>query len=163
MVSPPRNVGKFLSLKRSLKGEAAVPDGPVLAIPPHAAALEALTDPVMLVSGARKADLTGREIVFANGAARELFRLPAAGARLVSAFRNPEVLEAIDESLFGGVAREALYEPRGVQERIWRVRTTPLEDAGAGRMALVHFRDETDARRADKSRVDFLGQRQPRA
>ena len=35
------------------------------------------------------------------------------------------------------------------------MRTTPLEGAGA-RMALVHFRDETDARRADKSRVDFL-------
>jgi two-component system phosphate regulon sensor histidine kinase PhoR len=92
-----------------------------------------------------------------RAAAWALFRLPAEGARLVSAFRHPQVLEAIDGSLFGGLASEAFYEPRGAQERIWRVRTTPLDDAGSGaRMALVHFRDETDARRADKSRVDFL-------
>ncbi len=158
MVSSPRNVGAFLNLNRRPKGEAVRAEAPApVGGTPHAAALEALTDPVMLVTGTHKNDLTGRLIVFANGAARELFRLPPEGGRLVSAFRNPEVLEAIDESLFGGVAREALYEPRGVQERIWRVRTTPLEGAGTGaHTALVHFRDETDARRADKSRVDFL-------
>jgi two-component system phosphate regulon sensor histidine kinase PhoR len=158
MASSPRSVGAFLNLNRRAKGETAPPpEARVLVGTPHAAALEALTDPLLLVSGSHKDDLTGRQIVFANGAARELFRLPPEGGRLVSAFRNPEVLEAIDESLFGGVAREAFYEPRGVQERIWRVRTTPLDDVGSGaRMALVHFRDETDARRADKSRVDFL-------
>ncbi len=127
----------------------------------HAAALEALTDPVMLVVGEHPADLTGRRIVFANAAARDLFRLPPDGGRLVSALRNPQVLEAIDESLFGELAREAIYEPRGAQERIWRVRTTPLANNSDGaahpeRLALVHFRDETDSRRAERSRVDFL-------
>jgi two-component system phosphate regulon sensor histidine kinase PhoR len=156
MASPPLNVGVFLGLSRKPKDDVTAEPAPS-AFAPHVAALEALSDPLLLVSGAHKDDLTGRMIVFSNAAARSLFRLPQEGARLVSAFRNPEVLEAIDESLFGGLASEAFYEPRGVQERIWRVRTTPLDDAHSGaRMALVHFRDETDARRADKSRVDFL-------
>jgi two-component system phosphate regulon sensor histidine kinase PhoR len=124
---------------------------------PHAAALEALTDPVMLITGDHPDDLTGRQIVFANAAARDLFRLPPEGGRLISALRHPQVLEVIDESLFGRVAREAVYEPRGAQERIWRVRATPLEAASEpSRLALVHFRDETDSRRSEKSRVDFI-------
>jgi two-component system phosphate regulon sensor histidine kinase PhoR len=162
MATSPRSVGAFLNLSR--KGRDSRPAGPAPVLAPgdvpHAAALEALTDPLMLVSGEHSDDLTGRRIVFANGAARELFRLPPSlpedGARLVSALRNPQVLEAIDESLFGAVAREAFYEPRGVQERIWRVRTSPLASATSTRLALVHFRDETDSRRAEKSRVDFL-------
>ena len=157
MVSTPRNVGAFLTRNRKPKTDAAADPAAPLAGAPHAAALEALSDPLLLVSGTHRDDLTGRLIVFSNAAARALFRLPSEGARLVSALRNPEVLEAIDESLFGGVTGEAFYEPRGVQERIWRVRTTPLDAAAGGaRMALAHFCDETDARRADKSRVDFL-------
>jgi two-component system phosphate regulon sensor histidine kinase PhoR len=158
-VPPHRTVAApFLGLSRRRRAEAPKTEtAETPATTPHAAALEALSDPVMLVTGAHPDDLTGRMIVFANAAARELFRLPAEGGRLVSAFRNPEVLEAIDESLFGGVTREAIYEPRGAQERIWRVRTTPLPgSADTTRQALVHFRDETDSRRAERSRVDFL-------
>lgn len=122
---------------------------------PHAAALEALRDPVILVHGLRAEDLSGRKIVFANAAAHALMPVTADGGRLVSVMRHPEVLEAIEASLFGGAPCEAVFEPRGVQERIWRVRTTPLETR-TGRLALVHFRDETDSRRAERSRVDFL-------
>jgi two-component system phosphate regulon sensor histidine kinase PhoR len=162
MANPPRSVGAFLNLSRKgREGRPAFAAPPtMLSSVPHAAALEAIADPIMLVTGEHSDDLTGRRIVFANAAARALFRLPddlGGGERLVSALRNPEVLEAIDESLFGAVTREVFYEPRGVQERIWRVRTTPLEiEAGPARLALVHFRDETDSRRAEKSRVDFL-------
>ncbi len=132
------------------------------AITPHAAALEALPDPLLLVEATEPNDLTGRRVVFANAAARDLLRIPAQGALLVSAIRNPEVLEAIDESLFGGIDSETTYEPRGAQERIWRVRTVPLSGRGktAGgettRLALAHLRDETDALRAEQMRVDFL-------
>ena len=122
---------------------------------PHAAALEALSDPVLLVFAEHPNDLSNRTVVFANGAARALFPGSEGGARLVSVLRSPHVLEAIDESLFGAAAREAVYEPRGVQELIWRVRTTPLATE-TGRLVLVHFRDETDSRRAERSRVDFL-------
>ena len=143
--------------RRRVEPDAVPPVETILEQPPHAAALEALTDPVLLVAGSHPDDLTGRMIVFANAEARQLFHLPSQGGRLLSAFRNPEVLDAIDESLFGGVTRETIYEPRGAQERIWRVRTTPLAGApGGARQALAHFRDETDSRRAERSRVDFL-------
>ena len=107
MVSTPLTVGAFLGRNRKPKADTAATPANAPAGAPHAAALEALSDPLMLVSGTHEDDLTGRMIVFSNAAARELFRLPPEGARLVSALRNPEVLEAIDESLFGGLAREA--------------------------------------------------------
>jgi two-component system phosphate regulon sensor histidine kinase PhoR len=160
MPSPPHRTTarSFIRLpgRRRVGEEAPVPIDRPMQAQPHAAALEALTDPVLLVTGSHPDDLTGRTIVFANAEARDLFHLSGQDDRLLSAFRNPEILEAIDESLFGGVAREAIYEPRGVQERIWRVRTTPLTNPAGGRQALVHFRDETDSRRAERSRVDFL-------
>ena len=128
---------------------------------PEQAALEALPDPVMLVEGTDPDDLTGRRIAFANAAARLLFRIPQTGGLLVSAVRDPEVLEAIDESLFGSIRGETVYETRGAQERVWRVRTVPLATRGEGgqsltRLAVVHLRDDTDTIRAEKMRVDFL-------
>ena len=129
---------------------------------PETAALEALPDPLLLVEATEPDDLTGRRIIFANAAARELLRIPQSGALVVSAIRQPEVLEAIDESLFGSISAETLYEPRGVQERVWRVRTVPLPGrrptalGETASMALVHLRDETDSRRAERMRVDFL-------
>lgn len=131
-------------------------------VSPYEAALEALPDPLLMVEATEPNDLTGRRVVFANAAARELLRISARGALLVSALRQPEVLEAIDESLFGAIAAETEYEPRGAQERVWKVKTVPLPGRGLNeggeitRLALVHFRDETDARRAERMRVDFL-------
>jgi len=110
-----------------------------------------------MVSGIEREDLTGRLVVFANAAARGLFRIPADGVRLVSVLRHPGVLDALETSLMAQEPCEAVYEPRGVQERIWTVRTRPLDaPEGAPRLALAHFRDETDSRRAERSRVDFL-------
>ncbi len=158
------NLGGALGMTRPRPAETAsdiAPAPPTAS--PREAALELLPDPVLLVEAADPNDLSGRRIAFANAAARELLRIPASGALVVSALRQPEMLEAIDESLFGGIESETLYEPRGAQEQIWRVRTVPLPGEGAPtlygettRMALVHFRDETDARRAEQMRVDFL-------
>ena len=129
---------------------------------PHESALEALPDPMLLVEGTEPSDLTGRRIVFANAAARRLLRIPQSGSLVVSAIRNPEVLEAIDESLFGAIASEATYQTTGAQERVWRVRTVPLPGRGptptgeVAALALAHLRDDTDSIRADRMRVDFL-------
>ena len=60
-----------------------------------------------------------------------MLRIQAAGGPLVSAIRHPEVLEAVDESLFGGLNGEATYETGGAQDRFWRVRTRPLAPAAA--------------------------------
>jgi two-component system phosphate regulon sensor histidine kinase PhoR len=122
-----------------------------------AAVVERLPDPVLLVTGRDALDLADRRITFANVAARELLRIQTEGAALVSAIRHPRVLEAVDESLFGGLPGEATYETGGAQDRFWRVMTRPLPPAeDGGRLALLMLRDETDSRRNERMRADFL-------
>jgi two-component system, OmpR family, phosphate regulon sensor histidine kinase PhoR len=125
--------------------------------PAFAALVDSLPDPVMVVSARDAEDLSDRRLVFANLAARELLRIQAAGGPLVSAIRHPQVLEAVDESLFGGLNGEATYETGGAQDRFWRVLTRPLAPAAdRARLALLVIRDETDSRRNERMRADFL-------
>ncbi|MDQ8027305.1 MAG: ATP-binding protein [Brevundimonas sp.] len=120
-------------------------------------AFEALADPVLVVSGGEADDIAGRRVVLANAAARELFRIQREGALLVSAVREPSVLEAVDEALFGGIARTTDYAGVGAQTRHWRALTRPLAaPANDGTLALLVLRDETDVRRMELMRVDFL-------
>ena len=117
---------------------------------------EGLGDPVMVVAGGEADDIAGRRIVLANAAARELLRIPREGALLVSALRDPGVLEAVDEALFGGLARTTDYGGTGAQTRHWRAITRPLPAAAEGAsLALLVLRDETDVRRMELMRVDF--------
>lgn len=117
---------------------------------------EGLGDPVMVIAGGEADDIAGRRIVLANAAARELLRIPREGALLVSALRDPGVLEAVDEALFGGVARTTDYGGSGAQTRYWRAMTRPLPAAEGASLALLVLRDETDVRRMELMRVDFL-------
>lgn len=120
---------------------------------------EALDDPVLIVSGGEPDDIAGRRIVMANTAARELLRIQSQGALLVQVMREPGVLEAVDEALFGGVSRTTDYTTGGQRDRRWRAWTRPLgrEEGGrGGALAMVILRDETDARRTEMMRVDFL-------
>ena len=139
--------------------------GPV-ELAPDAALLgdvfEALGDPILIVSGGEADDIAGRRIALANAAARELFRLNGAGGGLlVSVIRDPKVLEAVDEALFGDASNTVDYVGGGAQERHWRafVQPLPARDVhawGEGALALLALRDETDARRMEMMRVDFL-------
>ncbi len=123
---------------------------------------EALGDPILIISGGEADDIAGRRIALANAAARELFRLTGTGGGLlVSVIRDPKVLEAVDEALFGDFSSTVDYVGGGAQERHWRafIRPLPERDAhlwGAGALALLALRDETDARRMEMMRVDFL-------
>ncbi|HYC96353.1 sensor histidine kinase [Brevundimonas sp.] len=117
---------------------------------------EALADPVLVVSGGEADDIAGRRVVLANAAARDLLRISREGALLVSALRDPAVLEAVDEALFGGVARTTDYAGVGAQTRHWRAQTRPLPSTDGRALALVVLRDETDVRRMELMRVDFL-------
>ena len=119
-------------------------------------AFEALGDPVLVVSGGEADDIAGRRVVLANAAARELFRIQREGALLVSAVREPTVLEAVDEALFGGIARTTGYTGVGAQTRHWRALTRPLPARDGATLALLVLRDETDVRRMELMRVDFL-------
>jgi two-component system phosphate regulon sensor histidine kinase PhoR len=117
---------------------------------------EGLADPVMVISGGEADDIAGRRIVLANAAARELLRIPREGALLVSALRDPGVLEAVDEALFGKLVRTTDYGGTGAQTRHWRAITRPLPAAESASLALLVLRDETDVRRMELMRVDFL-------
>ncbi|MFC5345369.1 sensor histidine kinase [Brevundimonas staleyi] len=133
--------------------------GPNLSAPEDAGLLdsvfEALDDPMMIVSGGEADDIAGRRIVLANRAARDLLRIQREGALLVSAMRDPNVLEAVDEALFGGVSRTSDYNAAGARTRHWKAWVKPLPSPAAN-MAILGLRDETDVRRMELMRVDFL-------
>lgn len=123
--------------------------------------LELLPDPVLLVSAGGGAP----EIAWGNQAARSLFRIALEGAPLGAALRQPQVLEAIEEALATNAAVEVAFETIGVQPRFWRAFVRPLtddgedggEDGGEGERDLVlMLRDETDAKRVERMRADFL-------
>lgn len=122
---------------------------------------ETLDDPLLVVSGGEPDDIAGRRIIMANAAARDLLRIQRQGALLVQVIREPGVLEAVDEALFGGVSRTTDYTTGGQRDRRWRAWTRPLPAEGVvgeqdRNLALVVLRDETDARRIEMMRVDFL-------
>ncbi|WGM37548.1 ATP-binding protein [Caulobacter sp. NIBR1757] len=121
---------------------------------PFRALVESLPDPVLVIEGDPD-EPASRRIVFANAAARDLLPGRLEGMRLVTALRNPELLEAVDEALLGAPG-SAQMEAGGAQERIWAVQTRPLGQGNFGRLALLTLRDETDVRRAERMRVDFL-------
>ncbi len=120
--------------------------------------LRAIPDPVIIVSGYEPNDIAGRWIVFANTAARATFHIPQDGGLLVSSIRNPEVLECVDEALFGNIERTTVFDTTGgARDQFWRAFTSPLPiAAGAQRLCLLVVRDETDMRRMERMRADFL-------
>jgi len=123
----------------------------------YVSALELAPNPILIVSAEEVDDLAGRRIAFANASARDLLRVAREGALLVAAMRNPNVLEAIDESLFGGLDRVVTFESGAPENRFWRVRTNRLPGTPARpRLALVIMQDETDIRLNERMRADFL-------
>ena len=123
----------------------------------YAALVDALPDPILVVSGSERADLTGRRFIFANAAARDLLRITAETGMLLSAVRDPEVLGAVDKALFDAADAEGVYETTAAQSRSLRVRARPLGlGADGARLALLTFHDETEVRRVERTRVDFL-------
>lgn len=121
---------------------------------PFRTLVESLPDPVLVIQG-DPSEPAARRIIFANAAARVLFPIRVEGVRLVTALRHPEVLEAVDEALLGA-SGEAVLETGGAQERVWSAKTRPLGRGEGGGLALLTLRDETDVRRAERMRVDFL-------
>jgi two-component system phosphate regulon sensor histidine kinase PhoR len=123
--------------------------------PPFATMLDLLADPILLIQGGDRDDQSGRRFVFANAAARAFLRIARQEGPLTTVIRAPEVLDAVDEALYAGQTSQALYELRGVQDRTWRALAVPLPK-GPGRLALLTLRDETEIRRSERTRADFL-------
>jgi len=115
--------------------------------------LELLPEPVILVRGR---DGEAPEIAYGNQAAREVFRIDLTDAPLGAALRRPEVLEAIEAALATSTPAEVAFETFGVQPRFWRAFAKPLEPENGDKRLVVVLRDETDARRTERMRADFL-------
>ncbi len=124
---------------------------------PYAAVLEDLADPVMVIAADEPYEVTGHRLVFANRAARDLFRIYRPDVRLITAIRNPQIIELVEEALFGGVGGDTTFETGAAQDRSWTAVASPLAPAPWGAsMALLILRDQTDLRRAERMRADFL-------
>jgi two-component system phosphate regulon sensor histidine kinase PhoR len=137
--------------------EDAPARAPHVHAPPYATLIDQLPDPVLVIAADEPDDLTGRRFILVNRAARDLLRIQQESGLLVTAIRDPDVLEAVDEALFGGMIAEAIYEVGGAQERVLKAIAQPLGAASDGaRLALLVLRDETDIRRAERTRADFL-------
>jgi len=121
--------------------------------------LGAIPDPVMIVSGFEPNDIAGRWIVYANTSARKVFSIERDEELFVSAIRTPEVLECVDEALFGGITTQTKFETTGgARDQYWRAYAAPLAVAEGQiqRLAVLVVRDETDIRRMERMRADFL-------
>src|SRR5690606_9120985 len=122
-----------------------------------ALALQHLPDPVMVIAASAEGDLSSRRFVTANAAARELLRIQREEGVLLSAIRDPQVLDAVDAALFQGKSADAVYEVPGAQDLKLTLFARPLglgEDGA--RLAALVFRDDTELRRMERTRVDFL-------
>ena len=124
--------------------------------PLYGLALEGLSDPVLLVAGGARGDLAEPRLLFANAAARELLRLQRQDGLLAASIRNPMVLEALEEALYGRIEASAVFDEGGARERTWRATAKPLTTDRDGPLALLWLRDETDALRNERMRADFL-------
>jgi len=139
---------------RELMRSAAVRAGEP---PPFASLVNALPDPILVISATEADDLTSRRYLFANTAARELLRIERDEGLLVNAVRDPDVLDAADRALFAGRDAECVYEAGGAQARTLRLYARPLEPTSGGRrQAVLMFRDETEMRQVERTRADFL-------
>ncbi|MDB5466436.1 MAG: phoR [Phenylobacterium sp.] len=141
---------RFLELSHAATERAGEP-------PPFASLINALPDPILVISAAEPEDITSLRYIFANSAARNLLRIDRGEGLLVGVIRDPAVLEAVDAALFAALDAETIYETTGAQPLTLRAHARPLGLALDGRrLALLVFRDETEVRRVERTRADFL-------
>ena len=115
-----------------------------------AAALHELPDAVLVV---QREGTAPAKIVASNAAARKMLRIPSEGEQLVSVLRHPEVLAAVEDTLTTGKENTLAHDTGGLRSQALRVWVRPLPIT---RTALIVLRDETEARRVEQMRVDFL-------
>jgi len=103
-------------------------------------------DPLLIFDGSSA-------LVFANAAAGAAFGTLAPGTSLQLKFRAPEMQDLIRRVLEpASTAIEADYVERVPFERVYRVHAVPV----AGGLYVMIFKDQSEARRIDRMRADFI-------
>ncbi|MEM7192925.1 MAG: histidine kinase dimerization/phospho-acceptor domain-containing protein, partial [Pseudomonadota bacterium] len=117
---------------------------------PMAAVVDALPDPVIVLSG------TG-QVVFFNGPAKGLFASLREGSHISSLIRAPELLDAVGEAPRTGQTITVVYSERVPVGRRLEATVAPLArgNAGGGDI-LVLLRDFTEEERINQMRTDFI-------
>jgi len=144
----------FGSGPRPAPGETS--PAPVTPPLPFEQMLEVSPNPILLVSASDGRDGATRRVIYANGAANALFRIPADGPLLAAVIRQPEALDVVERCLAHGEEAVALFDLGGPPTRSWRAWARPVAGLDDRRLAMLLLRDETDARRNERMRADFL-------
>ena len=113
-------------------------------------ALDALPEPLLLLDSDRK-------IVRANRAATSLLDGEVTGRHIAASLRNPQLIEAVDQTLDGGDGRNIEFTLQAPVERTFAARVEPLpEPREGGAAVLLALVDFTAVRRTDQMRADFV-------
>lgn len=105
----------------------------------------AVPDPVVMV------DSRGT-VRYANPAAVASFGHISQGTVLTHRFRSPDMLRLMNALLEEGRSGAIDYGERVPMERAFRVAAMPL----GGGLFMVHFKDQSETRRIDRMRADFI-------
>ena len=97
---------------------------------------------------------------YANDASVGVFGPKRTGEQILIRFRQPDLNNAIDAALSSGEAYQTIYFEAVPSERWFSVEIAPIPD-GQGRgdrpsFYLLCFHDQTEARRTDRMRSDFI-------
>ncbi len=108
----------------------------------------AVTDPLILF------DRTA-SVVHANAAAVGAFGGMAPGLSLPLKFRAPEMQTLLDNVLSGSVGADSIdYTEKLPMERVYRVSASAI--GHGSRLYVLLFKDQSEARRIDRMRADFI-------
>ena len=113
-------------------------------------ALDALPEPLLLLGADRK-------IVRANRAATSLLGDEVSGRHIAASLRNPQLIEAVEQTIDGGGGRDIEFTLQAPIERTFAARVEPLPEPREGGAALLlALVDFTAVRRTDQMRADFV-------
>lgn len=114
---------------------------------------EALKDPAFILTA-------DSMLKYQNRAAVETFGPMVADGHLSSRLRSPEILQMVDRAIAGGWEATIDHVEKVPSERWYRVRITPMDEisaiTGGSELYLLTLRDQSEAKRIDKMRTDFI-------
>ncbi|MEM6460535.1 MAG: ATP-binding protein [Pseudomonadota bacterium] len=114
---------------------------------------EALDDPAFILA-------PGSKVKYQNRAAAERFGSINAGAHLSSLLRSPAILDMVNKATLTGDTYAIEHVEKVPAERWDRVRVAPMtgiaDMKGGSELYLLTFRDQSESRRMDRMRSDFI-------